>query len=61
MNNSKLRSRVFGPVENARKERLSAKLLEIASKPKPRLEEDIGMEHEEKGLPAHTIAWAASR
>lgn len=55
MNNSKLRSHVFGPVESARKERLSAKLLELASKPKPREDENIGMEHEEKGLPSHTI------
>lgn len=34
-NNSKLKARVFGPVENARTERLSAKLLELASQPKP--------------------------
>jgi hypothetical protein len=35
-NNSKLKSRVFGPVETARTERLSAKLLELASQPKPK-------------------------
>jgi len=40
-NNSKLRARVFGPVENARTARLSAKLLELASQPKPQKE---GME-----------------
>ncbi|KAI9718970.1 MAG: hypothetical protein M1812_003855 [Candelaria pacifica] len=34
-NKSKLRSRVFRPVENARTERLSAKLLHLASQPKP--------------------------
>ena len=34
-NNSKLKSRVFGPIETARTERLSAKLLELASQPKP--------------------------
>ena len=34
-NKSKLRSDVFGPVEHARKERLSAKLVELASKPQP--------------------------
>jgi len=34
-NNSKLKSRVFGPIETARTERLSAKLLELASLPKP--------------------------
>lgn len=33
-NNSKLKSRVFGPVETARTERLSAKLQELASQPK---------------------------
>ena len=33
-NNSKLRSDVFGPIEDARKERLSAKLLELIAKPK---------------------------
>jgi len=33
-NNSKLKSRVFGPIETARTERLSAKLLELASQPK---------------------------
>ncbi|MCJ1258471.1 hypothetical protein MMC24_006304 [Lignoscripta atroalba] len=32
-NRSKLRSRVFRPVETARRERLSAKLLELASRP----------------------------
>ncbi|MCJ1288345.1 hypothetical protein MMC26_007700, partial [Xylographa opegraphella] len=30
----KLRARVFGPAEDARTQRLSAKLLELASKPK---------------------------
>lgn len=34
-NKSSLRSRVFAPIENARTERLSAKLLELASQPKP--------------------------
>merc|ERR1711981_1356082 len=33
-NKSKLRSRVFGPTEDARTERLSAKLLELAQQPK---------------------------
>ncbi|TVY28641.1 hypothetical protein LHYA1_G002344 [Lachnellula hyalina] len=35
-NNVKLKANVFGPVENARTERLSAKLLELASQPKPK-------------------------
>lgn len=34
-NRSKLRSRVFGPVEEARAERLHAKLLETIQQPKP--------------------------
>ncbi|KKA27121.1 hypothetical protein TD95_000368 [Thielaviopsis punctulata] len=35
VNNQKLKSKVFGPVEAARTERLSAKLLELAKAPKP--------------------------
>ena len=42
-NNARLKSRVFGPVETARNERLSAKLLELASQPKPK-KEDVNME-----------------
>ena len=34
-NRNKLRARVFGPVEDARTQRLSAKLLELARQPKP--------------------------
>ncbi|KAI4597058.1 hypothetical protein KJ359_004971 [Pestalotiopsis sp. 9143b] len=34
-NNQRLKAKVFGPVEQARMERLSAKLLEVASAPKP--------------------------
>lgn len=34
-NHVRLKKGVFGPVEAARNERLSAKLLEIASQPKP--------------------------
>ncbi|KAH0349131.1 hypothetical protein KCU83_g5632, partial [Aureobasidium melanogenum] len=34
-NNRKLKKNVFGPVETARTERLSQKLLELASQPKP--------------------------
>ncbi|KZF21266.1 hypothetical protein L228DRAFT_249055 [Xylona heveae TC161] len=47
-NKSKLRSNVFGPREDARTERLSAKLLELASKPKPTDGGDAKMETEEK-------------
>ncbi|PHH52738.1 hypothetical protein CFIMG_008355RA00001 [Ceratocystis fimbriata CBS 114723] len=35
INNRKLKSQVFGPVEDARTQRLSAKLLELAKAPKP--------------------------
>ena len=48
-NNSKLRSNIFGPAEDARKERLSARLLELASKPKPKREDDSDMMDEDKG------------
>ena len=48
-NKSKLRSRIFGPVECARAERLSTKLYEIVSQPKP--------EHERKG--ANTTEYGA--
>lgn len=34
-NNAALRSKVFGPASDARTERLSAKLQELASKPRP--------------------------
>ena len=34
-NNQRLKKHVFGPIEAARNERLSAKLLELASQPKP--------------------------
>ncbi|KAI0840614.1 hypothetical protein F5Y06DRAFT_244029 [Hypoxylon sp. FL0890] len=34
-NNQRLKANVFGPVEAARAERLSAKLLELAAQPKP--------------------------
>ncbi|KAK9423071.1 hypothetical protein SUNI508_04365 [Seiridium unicorne] len=34
-NNQRLKAKVFGPVEQARMERLSAKLLEVAAAPKP--------------------------
>ena len=46
-NNSKLKSRVFGPIETARTERLSAKLLELASQPKPKSKDvDVVMDAE---------------
>ncbi|KAJ9665006.1 hypothetical protein H2201_004870 [Coniosporium apollinis] len=50
-NRSKLRTRVFAPVEDARTERLSAKLLELASQPRPAKTE---MEVEEDATKAET-------
>ncbi|KAL8829709.1 MAG: hypothetical protein Q9191_001862 [Dirinaria sp. TL-2023a] len=44
VNKARLRAKVFGPAENARKERLSAKLLKLASKPRPATEEDTRMQ-----------------
>ena len=38
-NNARLKKNVFGPVETARNERLSAKLLELAAAPKPKAPE----------------------
>jgi hypothetical protein len=44
-NNSALKKRVFGPVEIARNERLSAKLLALAKQPKPERDEmDVQLE-----------------
>lgn len=40
-NNQRLKKNVFGPVEAARQQRLSAKLLEIASQPKPVPEKEM--------------------
>jgi hypothetical protein len=41
VNNQRLKKNVFGPVEAARNERLSAKLLALAAEPKP--QKDIEM------------------
>lgn len=50
-NNARLKSKVFGPVEGARVERLSAKLLELASQPKPEpAKEDVVMDAEDRML-----------
>ena len=54
-NNQRLKKHVFGPVETARIERLSAKLLEVARQPKPVPEKkDEAMDvDEDRGLTAH--------
>lgn len=44
-NNRRLKKNVFGPVEAARAERLSAKLLALAAEPKP--QKDIEMKEGE--------------
>lgn len=40
-NNQRLKNNVFGPVEAARAERLSAKLMELANQPKPQHDTDM--------------------
>lgn len=49
VNKSNLRRKVFGPVENARKQRLSAKLMELASKSCVTVKEDVQMEEVQEG------------
>ena len=41
VNNQRLKANVFGPVEAARAERLSAKLMELASQPKPQRDTEM--------------------
>ena len=48
-NKSKLRSNVFGPVEAARKERLSAKLIDLALEPQQKHDESMKMTDGEQG------------
>ena len=40
-NNRRLKKNVFGPVEDERTARLSAKLLELAAQPKPQKDADM--------------------
>ncbi|PLB49538.1 hypothetical protein P170DRAFT_475829 [Aspergillus steynii IBT 23096] len=44
-NKAKLRATVFGPAVDARTERLSAKLQELASQPKPSTQDDSNAEN----------------
>ncbi|ETN40860.1 uncharacterized protein HMPREF1541_05140 [Cyphellophora europaea CBS 101466] len=46
-NNAALRSKVFGPAMDARTERLSAKLQELAAKPKPEDERAMAVDEQE--------------
>lgn len=48
-NKTCLRQKVFGPVEDARKERLSAKLHELASQPQSTAGQDEKIEEEHQG------------
>ena len=50
INRSTLRSRIFGQIEKARKERLSAKLLELAARPRLGIIDDNIMISEELGM-----------
>jgi hypothetical protein len=43
-NRAKLRSKVFGPVEDARMQRLSSRLLDIASRPQSKATQDVGVD-----------------
>lgn len=58
-NRTKLRARVFEPVENARLERIHQKLLETAHQPKPETakekEMDVDSAEGSPPLPPHTI------
>ncbi|KAL4998989.1 hypothetical protein BDV10DRAFT_184644 [Aspergillus recurvatus] len=56
-NKAKLRSTVFGPAVDARTERLSAKLQELAAQPKPRAQEnsETGTEVAEMGTQDDSI------
>ncbi|KAK1750711.1 hypothetical protein QBC47DRAFT_393325 [Echria macrotheca] len=58
-NNQRLKKNVFGPVETARAERLSAKLLELARQPKPAKEVEMATaedaEDEAKDGAAETV------
>jgi len=50
-NNQALKRNVFGPVVDARTARLSQKLMELASQPKPETpKEDLNMEGENESM-----------
>lgn len=48
-NKSNLRNKIFGPVEDARKQRLSAKLLDLASQSHFTADKDILMGEAQQG------------
>ncbi|KFY48013.1 hypothetical protein V495_01682 [Pseudogymnoascus sp. VKM F-4514 (FW-929)] len=51
-NHVALKTKVFGPVETARTERLSAKLLALAQAPRPSAQKDVTMDVEDAAAPA---------
>lgn len=51
-NNQRLKKNVFGPVEAARLERISAKLLELAAQPKPIKEVEMETVNEDEAKEA---------
>lgn len=57
-NNQRLKAKVFGPIEAERNARLSAKLLELATAPKPEAEqadgETMNIVNESEGAAAAT-------
>ena len=53
-NKQRLKSNVFGPVEEARKERLSAKLLELAAEPRGQIEATVDGNGEGRIVPYPT-------
>lgn len=55
-NNAVLRSKLFGPASDARTERLSAKLQEMASKPKPEQEKAMDVDQQEDTAPEQPVS-----
>ena len=62
-NRAKLRSSIFGPADQARTERLSMKLQELAAQPKPARDEDTTAKNGEKGryLLLRCHSWVCSK
>lgn len=60
-NNVALKSKVFGPIESARNERMQAKLLALIAQPKPTpVQKDVEMEVAGGMLAARCNAWMPS-
>jgi hypothetical protein len=57
-NKASLRQKVFGPVESARKERLSTKLLELVSRPQSIASQDQKSGEEHQGQSSEVTAAA---